>query len=169
MLLPGGADAPSFADLFIRCCHGPWERVSGPKDWQLRGLFSFSGMYSGQKGDHENELATHEDQGCCQGQVSKTWVSDRTAHPGGHPKVTRCELQDQLLGGLGPRHHDEHPHSASFALHCSSEEEGRGGGGRGQGGSHMKFSGSGETRGQARFWSLLDVRCCYTYWGVGAG
>lgn len=29
----------------------------------------------------------------------------------------------------------------------------------------MKFSGSGKTGGQARFWTLLDVRGCYSYLG----
>lgn len=30
----------------------------------------------------------------------------------------------------------------------------------------MKFGGTEATGGQARFWSLLGVSCCYTYWGI---
>lgn len=52
----------------------------------------------------------------------------------GIAKATRCELQDPIpqypvlrapmCAGLGPKHRHEHPHSASFSLHSSSEEEG---------------------------------------------
>lgn len=92
------------------------------------------------------------------------------------PKATRCELQDPIsqhpvlraavCTGPGSRHHYEPPHSASVSLHSSLRRKG------GEEEEESKESRKPYevfrewgTGGQAKFWSLLDVRCCYTYSG----
>lgn len=59
----------------------PWPLGRSARAKGLRGLFSFSGIYFGQNGDHENELAVLGAQGCCRGTRSKIRGSDSPTCP----------------------------------------------------------------------------------------